>query len=76
MTFPPLLPQKLDYNAYSSNLYGNDRIPLQYSGYYPVPGYHAPPASFNIGNINFGKLFTSAALPYFLQDVNEIPCTK
>lgn len=45
--------QKLDYSAYSSSLYGNDRVPLQYSGYYPVPGYHAPPTSFNIGNINF-----------------------
>lgn len=53
MTSLPLLPQKLDYSAYSSSLYGNDRVPLQYSGYYPVPGYHAPPTSFNIGNINF-----------------------
>ncbi|XP_024888257.1 eya transcriptional coactivator and phosphatase 2 isoform X1 [Temnothorax americanus] len=52
--------QKLDYSAYSSSLYGNDRVPLQYSGYYPVPGYHAPPASFNIGNINFADSTKSA----------------
>ncbi|XP_043252006.1 eyes absent homolog 4 isoform X4 [Colletes gigas] len=45
--------QKLDYSAYSSSLYGNDRVPLQYSGYYPMHGYHASPASFNIGNLNF-----------------------
>ncbi|CAG5100138.1 Protein of unknown function [Cotesia congregata] len=32
--------QKLDYSAYSSTcLYGNDRMPLQYSGYYPMPGW-------------------------------------
>lgn len=49
------LPQKLDYSAYSSSLYANDRVPLQYSGYYSVPGYHGPSASFNIGNINFGN---------------------
>ncbi|XP_029678687.1 developmental protein eyes absent isoform X1 [Formica exsecta] len=54
--------QKLDYSAYSSSLYGNDRVPLQYSGYYPVPGYHAPPASFNIGNINFAEDSTKSAL--------------
>ncbi|XP_078043583.1 eya transcriptional coactivator and phosphatase 2 isoform X1 [Augochlora pura] len=46
--------QKLDYSAYSSSLYGNDRVPLQYSGYYPMHGYHTTPASFNIGNLNFG----------------------
>ncbi|KAF3430541.1 hypothetical protein E2986_12585 [Frieseomelitta varia] len=45
--------QKLEYSAYSSSLYGNDRVPLQYSGYYPMHGYHATPASFNIGNLNF-----------------------
>ncbi|XP_076249589.1 eya transcriptional coactivator and phosphatase 2 isoform X3 [Calliopsis andreniformis] len=45
--------QKLDYSAYSNSLYGNDRVPLQYSGYYPMHGYHATPASFNIGNLNF-----------------------
>ncbi|XP_058801576.1 eyes absent homolog 4 isoform X2 [Phymastichus coffea] len=45
--------QKLDYTAYSTSLYGNDRVPLQYSGYYPVPGYHTTPTSFNISNLNF-----------------------
>ncbi|XP_015182853.1 PREDICTED: eyes absent homolog 4 [Polistes dominula] len=45
--------QKLDYTAYGSSLYGNDRVPLQYSGYYPMPGYHTSHASFNIGNLNF-----------------------
>lgn len=60
--------QKLDYSAYSSSLYGNDRVPLQYSGYYPMHGYHTTPASFNIGNLNFaGNVFidffsTSSAL--------------
>ncbi|XP_014483814.1 PREDICTED: eyes absent homolog 4 isoform X3 [Dinoponera quadriceps] len=54
--------QKLDYSAYSSSLYGNDRVPLQYSGYYPMPGYHAPPTSFNIGNINFAEDSTKSAL--------------
>ncbi|XP_066590348.1 eyes absent homolog 4 isoform X2 [Prorops nasuta] len=43
--------QKLDYSAYG--VYGNERVPLQYSSYYPMPGYHATPASFNIGNLNF-----------------------
>ncbi|XP_011314552.1 eyes absent homolog 4 [Fopius arisanus] len=48
--------QKLDYSAYSSTcLYGNDRVPLQYSGYYPMPGYHTTPPSFNIGNLNFSE---------------------
>ncbi|XP_044577134.1 eyes absent homolog 4 isoform X2 [Cotesia glomerata] len=46
--------QKLDYSAYSSTcLYGNERMPLQYSGYYPMPGYHSTSSSFNIGNLNF-----------------------
>ena len=51
--------QKLDYSAYSTSLYGNDRVPLQYSGYYPVPGYHASPTSFNISNLNFVGKFLS-----------------
>lgn len=60
--------QKLDYSAYSSSLYGNDRVSLQYSGYYPMHGYHTTPASFNIGNLNFAGnvpidfFFTSSAL--------------
>lgn len=59
--------QKLDYSAYSSSLYGNDRVPLQYSGYYPMPGYHAPPTSFNIGNINFaGNLLPSDHASFLL----------
>ncbi|XP_014231703.1 eyes absent homolog 2 isoform X2 [Trichogramma pretiosum] len=45
--------QKLDYTAYSTSLYSNDRVPLQYPGYYSVPGYHTSPASFNISNLNF-----------------------
>ncbi|XP_061934328.1 eyes absent homolog 4 isoform X1 [Apis cerana] len=52
--------QKLDYSAYSSSLYGNDRVPLQYSGYYPMHGYHATPTSFNIGNLNFADSTKSA----------------
>ncbi|CAB0036737.1 unnamed protein product [Trichogramma brassicae] len=47
------LMQKLDYTAYSTSLYSNDRVPLQYPGYYSVPGYHTSPASFNISNLNF-----------------------
>ncbi|XP_076276395.1 eya transcriptional coactivator and phosphatase 2 isoform X1 [Lasioglossum baleicum] len=50
--------QKLDYSAYS--LYSNDRVPLQYSGYYPMHGYHTTPASFNVGNLNFGDSTKSA----------------
>ncbi|XP_063990697.1 eyes absent homolog 4 isoform X2 [Diachasmimorpha longicaudata] len=65
--------QKLDYSAYSSTcLYGNDRVPLQYSGYYPMPGYHTTSA-FNIGNLNFSES-TKAGLgldaPH--QDPNDI----
>ncbi|KAJ8681267.1 hypothetical protein QAD02_017054 [Eretmocerus hayati] len=52
--------QKLDYTAYGASLYSNDRVPLQYSGYYPVPGYHASPTSFNLSNINFGDAAKSA----------------
>ncbi|XP_017887969.1 eyes absent homolog 4 isoform X2 [Ceratina calcarata] len=55
-----VLKNKLDYSAYSSSLYGNDRVPLQYSGYYPMHGYHATPASFNIGNLNFADSTKSA----------------
>lgn len=58
--------QKLDYTAYSSSLYGNDRVPLQYSGYYPVPGYHATPTSFNISNLNFVGVYSIDILFYEL----------
>ncbi|XP_025074724.1 eyes absent homolog 4 isoform X2 [Pogonomyrmex barbatus] len=65
--------QKLDYSAYSSSLYGNDRVPLQYPGYYSVPGYHAPPTSFNIGNINFADSTKSAlTLDPTTHDVSDL----
>ncbi|XP_015586904.1 eyes absent homolog 4 isoform X3 [Cephus cinctus] len=54
--------QKLDYSAYSTNLYGNDRASLQYPGYYPMTGYHATPTPFNISNINFAEDSTKSAL--------------
>ncbi|XP_034942768.1 eyes absent homolog 4 isoform X2 [Chelonus insularis] len=64
--------QKLDYSAYGSTcLYGNDRMPLQYSGYYSMPGYHTTPTSFNIGNLNFTESTnkTSLALDTTPRDV-------
>lgn len=65
-TFPPMsqnissASQKLDYTAYSSPIYGNDRVSLQYSGYYPMAGYHPSPTSFNISNLNFADSTKSA----------------
>ncbi|KAK0177580.1 hypothetical protein PV328_001618 [Microctonus aethiopoides] len=66
--------QKLDYSGYSNTcLYGNDRMPLQYSGYYPMPGYHTTPTSFNIGNLNFtDSNKTTLMLDSTSQDVNDL----
>ncbi|XP_053598768.1 eyes absent homolog 4 isoform X2 [Microplitis demolitor] len=67
--------QKLDYSAYSSTcLYGNDRMPLQYSGYYPVPGYHTTSSSFNLGNLNFtdSNKASSLVLDSAAHDVNDL----
>ncbi|XP_020293036.1 developmental protein eyes absent [Pseudomyrmex gracilis] len=64
--------QKLDYSAYSSSLYANDRVPLQYSGYYSVPGYHGPSASFNIGNINFDSTKPALMLDPTAHDASDL----
>ncbi|XP_057341419.1 eyes absent homolog 4 isoform X2 [Microplitis mediator] len=67
--------QKLDYSAYSSTcLYGNDRMPLQYSGYYPVPGYHTTSSSFNLGNLNFtdSNKASSLVLDSAAHDINDL----
>ncbi|XP_012273894.1 eyes absent homolog 4 isoform X2 [Orussus abietinus] len=65
--------QKLDYSAYSTSLYGNDRVPLQYSGYYPMPGYHPTPTSFNISNLNFAdSTKSSLALDTTSHDANDL----
>ncbi|OXU23836.1 hypothetical protein TSAR_007461 [Trichomalopsis sarcophagae] len=65
--------QKLDYTAYSTSLYGNDRVPLQYSSYYPMPGYHPTPTSFNISNLNFVDSTKSAlTLDATAHDTNDL----
>ncbi|XP_012257253.2 eyes absent homolog 4 isoform X1 [Athalia rosae] len=70
--------QKLDYSAYSSSLYGNDRVPLQYSGYYPMPGYHTSPPSFNISNLNFAEETTKSALTLDppAHETNDLTATR